>query len=77
MSGLALLGLVLIITAAPVESLVGKQQETYGAFIRPELKITPIKSKTAELFGGALGTVVGRTLYLGLGGYGLVNSISA
>lgn len=64
------------ISAAPVQALVNDEVENWGFFIRPELKITPIKSQTTELAGGILGTSVGRALYLGIGGYTLINSVS-
>ena len=65
------------VTAAPVQALVNDEEANWGFFIRPELKITPIKSQTTELAGGILGTSVGRALYLGVGGYTLVNSVNA
>lgn len=76
MSGLGLLVLALGVQAAPVQALVG-EDESWGFFLRPELKITSIKSRNAELTGVVLGPSVGRALYLGLGGYALVNSVRA
>ena len=73
--GLALAAMT--VTAAPVQALVNDEEANWGFFIRPELKITPIKSQTTELAGGILGTSVGRALYLGVGGYTLVNSVNA
>jgi len=63
-------------TAAPVQALVNNEEANWGFFIRPELKITPIKNQTTELAGAILGTSVDRTLYLGVGGYALVNGVS-
>ncbi len=64
-------------TAAPIQSLVNDEEANWGFYMRPELKITQIKSQTTELAGGSLGTSVGRALYLGVGGYTLINSVSA
>ena len=78
MTGLCLIALAATtVTAAPVQALVNDNEADWGYFIRPELKITPIKSQTTELAGGILGTSVGRALYLGVGGYALVNSVNA
>ena len=78
MTGLCLIALAATTaTAAPVQALVNDEEADWGFFIRPELKITPIKSQTTELAGGNLGTSVGRALYLGVGGYTLVNSVNA
>jgi len=78
MTGLLLIALAATTaTAAPVQALVNDEEADWGFFIRPELKITPIKSQTTELAGGILGTSVGRALYLGVGGYTLVNSVNA
>lgn len=77
MTGLCLIALAATTaTAAPVQALVNDEEANWGFFIRPELKITPIKSQTTELAGGSLGTSVGRALYLGVGGYTLVNSVN-
>jgi hypothetical protein len=78
MTGLCLIALAAttVIAAAPVQALVNDEEANWGFFIRPELKITPIKSQTTELAGGILGTSVGRALYLGVGGYTLVNSVN-
>ena len=77
MTGLCLIALAaMTATAAPVQALVNDVEADWGFFIRPELKITPIKSQTTELAGGILGTSVGRALYLGVGGYTLVNSVN-
>ena len=77
MCGLCLIALAATTaTAAPVQALVNDEEANWGFFIRPELKITPIKSQTTELAGGILGTSVGRALYLGVGGYALVNSVN-
>ncbi|MCX6993876.1 MAG: hypothetical protein NT011_12145 [Kiritimatiellaeota bacterium] len=77
-TGLCLIALAATTTiaAAPVQALVNDEEANWGFFIRPELKITPIKNQTTELAGGILGTSVGRALYLGVGGYTLVNSVS-
>lgn len=78
MTGLCLIALAATTaTAAPVQALVNDEEANWGFFIRPELKITPIKSQTTELAGGILGTSVGRALYLGVGAYTLVNSVNA
>ena len=77
MIGLCLTALAaMTATAAPVQALVNDEEANWGFFVRPELKITPIKSQTTELAGGTLGTSVGRALYLGVGGYTLVNSVN-
>lgn len=77
MTGLCLIALLATTgLTAPVQALVNDEEADWGFFIRPELKITPIKSKTTELVGGILGTSVGRALYLGVGGYTLVNSVN-
>ncbi|MFH1970495.1 MAG: hypothetical protein ABIJ53_09290 [Verrucomicrobiota bacterium] len=77
MTGLCLIALAATTaTAASVQALVNDEEADWGFFIRPELKITPIKSQTTELAGGILGTSVGRELYLGVGGYTLVNSVN-
>jgi len=78
MTGLCLIALAAATaTAAPVQALVNDEEANWGFFIRPELKITPIKNQTTELAGGILGTSVGRALYLGVGGYALINSVDA
>ena len=76
LTGLCLIALAAT-TATAVQALVNDEEVNWGFFIRPELKITPIKSQTTELAGGILGTSVGRALYLGVGGYTLVNSVNA
>lgn len=73
--GICMLALAINAMAEPVQALVNDEEATWGFFIRPELKITPVKSQTTELAGGILGTSVGRALYLGLGAYTLVNSV--
>lgn len=45
--------------------------------IKPEFKITKVADETAELFGIEVGPSMNRGLYLGLGGYGLVNDVDA
>ena len=78
MTGLCLVALAATtVTAAPVQALVNDEEADWGFFIRPEMKITAIKSQTTELAGGILGTSVGRELYLGVGAYTLVNSVNA
>lgn len=78
MTGLCLAVLaVTTATAEPVHALVNDEEADWGFFIRPEVKITPIRSQTTELAGAILGTSVDRALYLGVGGYTLVNSVSA
>ena len=77
MTGLCLIALAISVTAAPVQALVNDEEADWSFFIRPELKITPIKSQITELAGVILGTSVGRALYLGVGGYTLVNSVNA
>ena len=76
LSALATVLLAMAAAAAPVEALINDDEVSWGFFIRPELKITPIKSHTTELVGGILGTSLGRALYLGVGGYTLINSVS-
>jgi len=77
LTGLCLAALAtMTATAAPVQALVNDEVENWGFFIRPELKITSVKSQTTELAGGILGTSVGRALYLGVGAYTLINSVN-
>jgi len=77
MTGLCLIALAATTaTSAPVQALVNDEEASWGFFIRPELKITSIKSQTTELAGGILGASVGRALYLGVGGYTLINSVN-
>lgn len=63
--------------AEPVQALVNDDKAEWGFSIRPELKLTPVKSKAAALAGVIMGPSVGRELYLGVGAYALVNSVSA
>ncbi len=55
------------------ESLIGKENAAF--FMKPEFKLTSIDGKASELAGLQLGPSFGRKLYLGVGGYSLVNSV--
>lgn len=72
---LALLaGLTVSASAKEVQSLVGgNEQVTFS--IKPEVKVTKIADETAELAGIQLAPAFGRKLYLGVGAYGLMNSV--
>ncbi len=65
------------LAAEPVQALVETSDYAWGFSLRPEVKFTSIKGNATQLAGGLLGAGLSRALYLGLGGYGLVNSVSA
>lgn len=49
----------------------------HGGYGGPVLKVGSIKNETALLMGGYGGWFINHTFMIGLGGYGLVNNISA
>ena len=61
--------------AEPVHALLDTREHDWSFFVRPEVKFTTLTDEDTQLAGGLLGAALGRTLYLGLGGYGLINSV--
>ena len=58
---------------AEVESLLGAGY--WEAWVKPEMKVTPLADDTAGIAGIQLGTSIGHGLYIGAGYYSLVNSV--
>ena len=50
---------------------------SWSGSIKPEFKITQVADETASLVGIEVGPSMNRSLYLGLGAYGLINDVDA
>jgi hypothetical protein len=64
-----------IVTNKEAESLIGAENAAF--FVKPEFKLTSIDGEMSEIVGLQLGPSFNKKLYLGLGGYALVNSVEA
>lgn len=78
-SCLTLAGIVLVaasVSAAPVQTLI-ENNDDWSFWIKPEFKLTQLGGQGAIMPGIQFGPALGHTLYFGLGGYALVNSVEA
>ena len=78
-SFLTLAGIALMaasVAAEPVQALI-ENNDDWSFWIQPEFKLTQLGGQGASMPGIQFGPALGHTLYFGLGGYALVNSVEA